>query len=318
RARVIEVDADRPGDDEQHFEVMFLIDDTDADRMSVLRKRLEQLGDSVVVVEDGSGTWSSHVHCRDAGAVIDAGVAAGTLRRVRITCFALEALRAPSSAEPGARGILAVVAGDQAARLFEAEGATVLRGDDPVGGTDLLAAIRAMPHREVLVLPNGALPAQDLLAVGVAARDGDRDVLMLPSSSMVQGLASLAVHDPGRIAVDDAFTMSEAAAGTRWGSLRVATERALTLVGTCAAGDGLGLVGREVVVVAPDPVEAGMLLIDRVLALGGELVTLLVGAQAPADLAERLHDHVMASHPGVDVVVYPGGQREDLLQLGVE
>ncbi|WP_442945551.1 DAK2 domain-containing protein [Nocardia sp. SSK8] len=388
-----------------HFEVMYLISGTDEDAALALRDRLAVLGDSVVVVGDGEGTWSAHVHCRDAGAAIEAGLAVGSLSGVRIESFAVTAPHGghheeilsmpgadravtaagghpPDTGVPGGhpraavvsgghagelgnadraayrdaavspdiagrsraaagstahspdrthpapgpqagtddadRGILAVVSGDDAARLFADAGAVVLRGDRQFDTNALLRAIRAMPHREVLVLPNGALPAQELVAVGVAARDGSRDVLLLPSASMVQGLAALAVHDRGRIAVDDAFAMSEAAATTRWGALRAARVRALTMVGTCSPGDGLGLVGQDVVVIDPDVVGAGRILLDRMLGLGGELVTLLMGADAGPELARVLTDHVTAGFPGVEVVVYSGGQQADLVQIGVE
>ncbi|SLI75762.1 Putative phosphatase/kinase [Mycobacteroides abscessus subsp. abscessus] len=112
--------------------------------------------------------------------------------------------------------------------------------------------------------------------------------------------------------------MSEAAAATRWGSLRRAEHRALTMVGTCAPGDGLGLVGHDVVVIDRDVPGAGRTLLDRMLGLGGELVTLLLGADADPGLAEELCAHIEAGFPGVEVVVYPGGQRGDLVQIGVE
>ncbi|CAB4878502.1 unannotated protein [freshwater metagenome] len=54
------------------------------------------------------------------------------------------------------------------------------------------------------------------------------------------------------------------------------------------------------------------------MATGGEMVTVLLGALAPADLGGRLADYVADAHPGVDVVVYPGGQPGDLVQFGVE
>ncbi|MFI1913214.1 DAK2 domain-containing protein [Nocardia sp. NPDC020380] len=293
------------------YEVMYLLRETDEGRTRVLRDRLAELGDSVVVVGDGVGGWSAHVHCADAGAAVEAGMAAGALSGIRIEWLAVSA-HAPA----GDRGILAVANGSGAVRLFEDAGAAVLEGD--VTAEALLAAIRRMPQREVLVLPNGALPAHELVAVSVAARDGQRDVLMLPCGSMVQGLAALSMHDGGRMAVDDAFAMSEAAAGTRWGALRIAPERALTIVGTCAAGDGLGLVGHDVVVIDSDVRGAGRTLLDRMLGLGGELVTMLVGAEAPQGLSEELADHVTAAFPGVEVVVYPGGQAGDLVQIGVE
>ncbi|NQE91628.1 DAK2 domain-containing protein [Nocardia terpenica] len=301
------------------YEVMYLLSDTDGERIAALRNELAGLGDSVAVVGDGAGGWSAHVHCGDAGAAVEAGLAAGRLSRIRI-----EGLAARSAELPRAdRGILAVASGAGAARLFEDAGAMVLDGE--VTADRLLTAIRELPHREVLVLPNGALPAHELVAVSVAARGGvggtrsaARDVLMLPSGSMVQGLAALAVHDPGRIAVDDAFAMSEAAAGTRWGALRIAAERALTIVGTCARGDGLGLVGNDVVVIDPDARAAARTLLDRMLGLGGELVTLLLGAAAPAGLGDELAQHITATFPGVEVVAYDGGQPVDLVQIGVE
>ncbi|MFD3591406.1 DAK2 domain-containing protein [Nocardia sp. NPDC058640] len=350
-----------------HFEVMYVISGTDDAAAGGLRDRLAVLGDSVVVVGDGDATWSAHVHCRDAGAAIEAGLAVGTVTGIRIESFAVTAPlgghhelrtegradqhgrdnstshasagdRLPDSAGRDGvpvtgdgpvlgeaarnvladRGVLAVAAGAAAARLFEDAGAVVVRGDRQVDTDTLLRAIRAMPNREVLVLPNGALPAQELVAAGVAARDGSRDVLLLPSASMVQGLAALAVHDRGRIAVDDAFAMSEAAATTRWGALRAARVRALTMVGMCSPGDGLGLVGHDVVVIDPDVVGAGRILLDRMLGLGGELVTLLMGADAGPELAQVLADHVTAGFPGVEVVVYSGGQQADLVQIGVE
>ncbi|MGV9662251.1 DAK2 domain-containing protein [Nocardia niigatensis] len=295
-----------------HYEVMFLVRGTDEQRIAALRDRLGALGDSVVVVGDGAQTWSAHVHCADAGAAVEAGLGTGTVSGIHIETLTVST-HAPGGAD---RAILAVATGAGAVRLFEDAGAVVLEGD--VTADVLLDAIRAVRQREVLVLPNGALPAHELVAVSVAARDGQREVLMLPCGSMVQGLAALSMHDAGRAAADDAFAMSEAAAGTRWGALRMAPERALTMVGMCEAGDGLGLVGHDVVVIDSDVRAAGRTLLDRMLGLGGELVTMLIGCDAPEGLSADLARHVAAGFPGVEVVVYPGGQSGDLVQIGVE
>ncbi|WP_326602439.1 DAK2 domain-containing protein [Rhodococcus sp. PD04] len=330
-----EIVAERHDSDQQEYEVMYLVGNSDDARMDALRSSLDALGDSVAIVAGGSGCWSVHVHCCDPGAAVEAGLAAGSLSRIDITCFALESARrgcgdgpvalgtapAPVRAESAgeqSRAVLAVVGGEGAAELFEAEGARVLRAEEISAPDELLEAIRALPSRDVLVLPNGALSAQDVVAVGARARRDDRDVMFLPSSSVVQGLASLAVHDPMRATVDDAFAMSEAAACVRWGSLRYANERALTWVGTCEPGDSLGLAGHDVVVIEHDLVTAGASLLDRILAAGGELVTMLVGADAPDGLVEQLAAHLDRRHPEIDVAVYQGGQRSDLLQLGVE
>lgn len=312
------------------YEVMYLLFEVDAAGVERLRRGLAQIGDSVVVAGDGMGSWSTHVHTTDPGGAIDIGIATGRIGGVRVSCFGFDHPAAPTGVGSATgvrsekadvsvgRDILALVAGDGAAALFVQEGATVVRCDEPIDSAVLHRAIVTMKHREVLVLPNGALSAQELVAVGVAARADGKDVLMLPCSAMVQGLAALAVHDARRAAVDDAFTMSEAAAGTRWGTLRTARERALTWVGTCEPGDSLGLVGPEVVVIGANPLDAGCRLLDQLLAGGGEMVTVLTGAGASEDFGTRLADHVTLGYPGVDVVVYSGDQPGDLVQVGVE
>ncbi|QXW02570.1 DAK2 domain-containing protein [Rhodococcus globerulus] len=314
------------GDDSaQDFEVMYLVDESDEDLMAALRTRLAVLGDSIVIVSDGFGGWSVHVHCCDAGAAVEAGLEAGRVHGIRISSFLVDerdqlvARQEMQFQGHDARGVLAVVAGDGAAALFESEGASVLRCDEaPVTRAQLLGHIRTMDRTEVLVLPNGALSAQELVAVSAAARDPLHQVLLLSTSSMVQGLAALAVHDGSRNVADDGFTMSESAAATRWGSLRIAVERSLTFVGTCDPGDAIGLMGHEVVVIGPDVEASAARLIDLALGSGGELVTLLMGADAADGLAERMEAHVISTYPGVDVLIYQGGQPGDLFQLGVE
>ena len=83
-----------------------------------------------------------------------------------------------------------------------------------------------------MVLPNGYVAAEELVAGCAAAIGWGIDVVPLPTRSMVQGLAALAVHDPGRQAVDDGYTMAAAAGSTRFGSVRMATEEALTWAGS--------------------------------------------------------------------------------------
>jgi uncharacterized protein len=171
----------------------------------------------------------------------------------------------------------------------------------------------------VMVLPNGYVPAEELVAGCTAAIGWGIDVVPLPTGSMVQGLAALAVHEPGRQVVDDGYTMARAAGSARHGAVRVATETALTWAGTCEPGNGLGIAGDEVLIVAPDVASAGIGLIDLLLGAGGELVTVLVGGCIEADAVEsRLQAHLHDRHPGSELVTYRTGHRGDALLIGVE
>lgn len=97
-----------------------------------------------------------------------------------------------------------------------------------------------------------------------------------------------------------------------------ATEPALTLAGACDAGDLLGLIGMDVLVIGPGQAEAATALVDLMLSTGGELVTVLAGADIADGVLERLERHVSAAHPGVEFVAYQSGQADEVLQVGVE
>ena len=298
------------------YEVMYLIDGLADER--ALRTRLVELGDSVVLAGDGHGLWSVHVHCDNVGGAIEVGIENGRPHRITVTRFADQAARFERD-----RAVVAIVAGDDAAELFRGEGAGVLMlSPDRVPAVeDLLAALTETGAAQVAVLPNDTGLA-DLVAQAVerAHRDG-RDVVVVPTASPVQGLAALAVHDPSRRPGDDVVAMAEAAAATRRGELTIARSEAMTWVGRCQPGDALGLVDGEVVLIEPGPadlVATACRLVDRMLDAGGELVTVLVGADAPAELGSALGEHLRHSHPEVELTAYPGGQRGVVALIGVE
>lgn len=308
------------------FEVMYLVSDCDAAGLDRLRSALDGLGDSVALAPAATERYSVHVHTDDAGGAVEAGIAAGTVSRIRIS--ALTTGRPAPGGWNRQRAVLAVVDGDGAQDLFVAEGACVVRPDavlvdplDAVTADQLLRAVVDTGAGQVMVLPNGYVAAEDLVAGCTAAIGWGIDVVPLPCGSMVQGLAALAVHDPARQAVDDGYTMARAAAGSRHGSVRIATERALTWAGACVPGDGLAISGDEVVVVARDTGTAATRLVDLLLSSGGELVTVLIGAAAgyeAGSLADLLAAHVHRRHPGTEFSSYRTGHRGDVLLIGVE
>ena len=114
------------------------------------------------------------------------------------------------------------------------------------------------------------------------------------------------------------IAMAEAAGACRYAEVTVASREALTVAGRCEPGDILALVEGEVNLIGHDLAQTCRDLLDRLLSAGGELVTLIVGADGPDGLAETLSAHVAASWPFVEVQVYPGGQPHYPLLVGVE
>jgi DAK2 domain fusion protein YloV len=312
------------GSDRFSYEVMFLLDGTDDARVAALRMELGAVGDSVAVVGDGTpggtGLWNVHVHCNDVGAAVEAGIEAGRPHRVTVMRFADQVGAAAGDARfTRDRAVLMVVAAAEVAELARESGADVVETVDVVpDADDLAAALAGTRARHVVLLPGDPDLTGDAERAASAARRSGQEVVVIPTSSVLQGLSALAVHDAARRPGDDVVAMAEAAAGTRTAGLLVAEAEALTWVGRCSPGDVLGISDGEVVLIAPDLSVGALWLAHRMLTAGGELVTALLGAETDAELGEHLAEDLRRTHPEVDVVVYRGGQTDYPLVLGVE
>ncbi len=314
------------GSSDMDFEVMYLLDGIADGRIGRLRDYLAEIGDAVVIVGDsseGGERFSVHVHTNEPGKAVEAGAVVGAISDVRVSCFALDALRAAGPEEPlprHKRAVVVVAKGSGARELFTEAGAAVVSADDGLSAQAVAEAIRATDAAHVVVMVNGELAAPELVSVAAGARSTHRTLVFIPTLSMVQCLSALAVHDPGEVPDVDAYAMAEAAAGTRWGSVRRVTERMMTLAGTSEPGDMLGYIGSDALVIGHAPLEAATALLDLMLATGGELITVLAGAlldDHPEVLA-GLEDHVRQVYPGIELTVYRCGQADSVLQVGVE
>jgi uncharacterized protein len=311
------------------FEVMYLLEAGAAD-VEVLRAELAPLGDSLLVV-GAERLWNVHVHVDDVGAAVEAGVRAGRPYRIVVTHFGDQRARAQDAfvSQPSGHAVVAISAGPGMSHLLEQAGALVVvapPGRRP-SSAELLDAVRRTGAPEVILLPHH----RDLVPVAQAAAEEARDdgirVAVIPTTAAVQVLSALAVHDAGRRFGEDVVAMTAAAGATRHGGVTIATREALTVAGVCRPGDVLGLLGGDVGEIrsahdagerrsALDEVARDVL--ERLLGPGGELVTLVVGADAEPAFAPRLVEYLSAAHPEVDVAVHDGGQPLYLLLVGVE
>ena len=302
------------------YEVMYLLDAEDA-AVPSLRTTLGGLGDSLVVV-GGGGLWNVHVHTDDVGGAIEAGLSAGRPYRIRVTHFAEQiAARSPRRGRTG-RAIVAVAASPALGALFEEAGAVVVLAD--VGSRPstemVLSAITGTGAAEVVVLPNDSDSVRVAeVAARMAEESGAARVAVIKTVAQVQGLAAMAVHEPGRSFDADILEMTATARHVRHGAVTIAARQAMTMAGPCEPGDVLGVIAGDFAVVGADLYGVAEIVTERLLGGGGELVTLVAGAaeEAPV-LASRCVDHLRRKYPHVDVVVYDGGQGRYPLLIGVE
>jgi DAK2 domain fusion protein YloV len=300
------------------YEVQYLLHATD-EAATELKATLAELGDSLVVVGTGTGLFNVHVHVNDVGAAIEAGIEAGRPHRLTVVRFSDQVAGEPSSRSGMA--LVAVAPGEGLADLFRSEGVSVVEGGaaETPSVAEVLAEILDTAAAQVILLPNASAVGGVAELAAAQAREQGVLVAVVPTKSPLQGLAAVAVHDPGRRFEDNVIALAEAAAATRSAEVTIAVRESITYAGRCAAGDVLGLIDGEVVEIGSDVAQMGISLVSRLIAAGGELVTVLTGTDpGAAEAAEDVRQYVRTKHPLVEINGYLGGQRHYPLLIGVE
>lgn len=303
------------------YEVMFTLRTADGERLARLRRELDALGDSLVMA-GGPELWQVHLHVPDAQAstaALQAGLAAGQTERVRVSELVQTACRQDGPASSAPRVLIAVTHGDGVTKLLHDSGiATLMVGAGLPSTAELLDVIAATGARQVVLLPSDgdAHGAAELAAQ--RARDDGVDVAVIPTRAVVQTLAAVAVHDENRSWQGDVVAMTRAASATRYAGITVASRTALTMAGPCQVGDVLGLVGGDIAIVGTAVVEVTQRVLAGLLSVGGELVTLVWGADADDDLRTTVAQWLVTQHPFVEVQQVDGGQARWPVIIGVE
>ncbi|MFC7491750.1 MULTISPECIES: DAK2 domain-containing protein [unclassified Knoellia] len=297
------------------FEVMFLLDDSDAGRVAMMRTALDGLGDSLLVV-GGPDLWNVHVHVDDVGAALEAGILAGRPHRIKVTHFATQI----AAREPQQFAVIACAAGPGMATILAEAGAVVVPSSPGARASagQLLEAIRRSGAASVVVLPNDR---DTLMAAEVACRAATDDgvvTAIVPARTAVQGLAALAVVDFDKGLRENAISMTSAAVATRHGAVSIASREVLTWAGSVSVGDILGIVSGDVALIGDNLADTAGEVLDRLLSGGGELVTLVSGADADPAFIDAVEERLAKEHAEVEVVRIDGGQQVYPLLVGVE
>jgi dihydroxyacetone kinase-like predicted kinase len=179
----------------------------------------------------------------------------------------------------------------------------------------VLEAITAAGAAEVIVLPNDRDSVARAEARPAPREETDVRVAVIADHAQVQGLAALAVHEPGRAFEQDILEMTAAARHARSGAVTVAA------AGDdhgrpCEPGDVLGAIEGDFVVVGDDSSRSRPS--PRAAARRWRRAGHAGGRAEAGDLADRVRGARRGTPPDVDVVVYDGGQPRYPLLVGVE
>jgi DAK2 domain fusion protein YloV len=284
---------------------------------SDLRQAMLQMGTSVLVV-GGAGLIRVHIHTEDPGAPLSYAVRHGALSRIKI-----DNLDHQRDAMIGKRNVshlpvIAVVNGDGFESMVAGYGGMSLHGGQTrnPSAEELLRAIDAAPSEPVYLLANN----RNVLATAQqAARLSKRDVRVIPTVSVPQGIAALLAFSPDRSGDENVASMTEAAVSVRTGEVTRAA-RDVAIGGVAAAkGQPIGIID-DAMVVASDTTESACLqVIDLLLnADRSNLATLYYGYGVDQARAEDCARQVRAHHPNLEVEVQYGGQPNYDYVLSIE
>jgi len=252
-------------------------------------RRLEELGDSVLVVGDTT-TLKVHLHTDDPDAATAVFSSAGAVSHLDVADMHEQVHERAGRLSSGGNGgggeepsrpvtrcgALAVVSGPKMRALFESLGVDGL----PAGATlnpstyDLLAGIHAVGAEEVVVLPNSA---NVFMAAERAAELSDKTVSVAFTRSQQAGLAGAVALDPNRGAEQNAAAIEEVLDRVRTGGVAPAARD--DRQGRFRVGEAVGFVGEELVAWG-EPAATLRRVLDGVRD-GAELVTCVRGAAPP-------------------------------------
>jgi len=294
-----------------------------------LKDYLQKIGDCVVVVSDDE-IVKVHVHTNDPGLAIQKALLYGQLTSMKIDNMREEhhekvirdASKIAAQESSGKReeikktsqprkktGFIVVSSGDGLSDIFRGLKADyIIEGGQTMNPStdDLLTAIDNVNADNIFILPNNS---NIILAANQAKElTKDKNIIVIPSKNIPQGIAALISYTEGSPASDNEKTMSEEMLNIKSGQVTYAVRDTNMDGKDIKKGDYIGLDGKTIVSVEKNVLDAAKKLADTLINDESELVSLYYGADATEEEAEALADKIIAAYSGVDVEVQYGGQ----------
>jgi hypothetical protein len=304
------------------------------------RNDLSKHGDSMVVVADDD-LVKVHIHAEYPGNVLNLAMQYGSLTRIKIDnmreqhteILAHEAGHAHADGhgepaghpqaepKPGAAGgavpadvprkpmgMVAVAVGDGLSEVFRSVGVDVmLSGGQTMNPSteEIVTAIQNVPADTVFVLPNNS---NIIMAARQAVELADRNVIVIPTKTIPQGLAAALAFNEFADAETNAKAMEEAAGRVRSGSVTYAVRDSAINGLEIREGDYLGMLDSQIAASGPNLDEVVRGLLERMIESGDEIVTVFAGQDADEEQTGKLAAWLEERYPDAELELHRGGQ----------
>lgn len=303
------------------FLIQNLHENVTDDDILTFRRRLNRIGDCVLVVGDLS-LVKVHVHSNDPGKALQAGLALGELINLKIENMVeqrRERARAAAAAEPTrACGMVAVSMGEGFSGIFTDLGVDcIVEGGQTMNPSidDLVQAVDGVAAKNVFVFPNNS---NVILAAQQAATLAKRKVFVIPTKNVAMGVAGVIACQPEMDPEENAARMTEAAERVKSGMITTAIRDSRFEELTIHEGDYIGLYNGKIAVCDQNAHDVAVKLMEMLVTDEDSLITVYYGEDADEAEAQALTDEFAGQYTMCDVEMHSGGQPVYCYILSVE
>ncbi|MDO4572045.1 MAG: hypothetical protein Q4C13_01655 [Clostridia bacterium] len=264
-----------------------------------------------------------HVHSNAPGKVLQMALRLGEIDHLKVDNLREQNRQMLEERKRNEKefGLIAVSAGAGIDELFR-----VLSVDALISGGQTMnpsietiaAAINKVNARNIFILPNNS---NIILAAQEASHLTDKNVVLLPTKTIPQGIAACMAYSPDETLENNEAAMREALAGVVSGAVTYAVRESQFEGRKIQEGDLIGLMDNRIAAVADSVDGAALALLDKMIEKKGAKdcsVSIYYGESLDEDNASALASEVEARYPDADVIAQSGGQALYYYYLAVE
>ena len=281
-----------------------------------LRKRLEKIGDCVLVISDLS-VVKVHVHTNDPGKAMQYALELGELDAIKVDNMFEEAREREAKRQAAAEaeaaklkdyGIVAVALGEGIDRIFQD-----LMVDQIVDGgqtmnpsiQDLAQAVESTHARNVFILPNNT---NIILAAQQASELTEKNVIVLPTKSVPMGISAMLAFSADMGVEENTEAMTEAAENVHTASIIYAVRDTTYEGREIHQGDIMGMIDNKLSVLGNEVHHVGLDIAEKMVGEDTDLITIYYGSDVAEEDAQKLCDALAEKYDDCDVELQYGGQ----------
>lgn len=283
---------------------------------------LESIGDSIVVVSD-EDIVKVHVHTNDPGLAIQKALTYGSLTKMKIDNMreehqerlikdaekAAQEQKKEEKEPPKEYGFIAVSVGEGLSEIFKGLGVDiVIEGGQTMNPSteDILKAVEQINAKTVYVLPNNK---NIILAANQAASlTEDKEVVIVPSKTIPQGITALINFVEGQSGDENLQNMTEEMSKVKTGEVTYAVRDTQIDGKVIKENDIMGIGDAGISAVGQSVKGTTLDMLDDLIDENSELVSIYYGEGMSEEDAQELAEAVTARHAGIECEVNYGGQ----------